>query len=220
MSARTLLACALGFAAFAFVSPAQAQGLSGAGGVYNVQRRIYYESAVYEQSGLWYGGAGTLRLGPLNLGLSGLMGNLTSNGGAATADVKVRNTVATLHLAVGPWIEIGVQGEARRFEGDAGVTLWKLLGGNARLEPGLGIEGLRGVVDVSMLPASSVSGGPELKTAIQASVGASLRPRSFPLTLQLAYRFERYDIAASGSAPERYEQFRGVVAEVGLHIGR
>lgn len=41
-----------------------------------------------------------------------------------------------------------------------------------------GIEGLRGVVDVSMLPASSVSSGPKLETAIRASVGATLRPRS------------------------------------------
>jgi hypothetical protein len=51
-------------------------------------------------------------------------------------------------------------------------------------------------------------------------VGASFVPRGSLLVFRIAYRFERFDIAATGASPERYEQFRGVVAEVGIRLGR
>jgi hypothetical protein len=199
---------------------ARAQSLQGAGGGFNVQRRIYYSNAVHEQTGLWYGGAGAVRLGPLRVGVSGLMGTLSGDSGTANADVKVRTTAVTAHFAVAPGVLLGIQLEARRFEADAGITVWRLIGANARLEPGLGLAGLRALVDVAVLPASSVSNGPKLKVAIQATVGASFRPARSPITFRLGYRFERYDIAATGASPERYEQFRGLIAEAGLSLGR
>jgi hypothetical protein len=199
--------------------PVAAQGIAGDAAGFNVQRRVYYQGAVYEQTGLWYGASGAARLGPVRLGLRGLFGSLTG-GGAQSPDVTVRATTVTLDFAIAPWGMLGAQAEARRFESDAGVVMWKLLGGNVRLEPGLGLAGLKGVADVSLLPASSVSGGPSLAMAVQATVGVGYSPGRSGLELRLGYRFERYDISASATSPERYEQFRGIVAEAGIRLGR
>jgi len=198
---------------------AAAQPLNGFGQAFNVERRVYYHGAVYQQTGLLYGAIGEVRLGRLQLGVSSLMGT-ASGGGAASPDMQIRTTAVSLRYAAAPWIALGVQAEARRFESDAGVTMWRLIGGNARLEPGLGIAGLRGIADVAILPASSVSGGPSLQTAMQAAIGVGFAPAGSPLDLRVVYRFERYDIAASGTSPERYEQFRGIVAQAGIRIGR
>jgi hypothetical protein len=206
--------------ALALPVAARAQSLQGVGGGFNVQRRIFYQDAVHEQTGMLVGGSGSLGLGPLRLGVSGVMGTLKSTEGSAAADVKVRSSAVRVQYALAPGIAVGVQAEARRFEADAGVTVWRLIGVNARLEPGLGLAGLRALADVSVLPASSVVNGPKLKMALQATVGASFAPRGGPLVLRIGYRFERFDLEATGASPERYEQFRGLVVEAGLSLGR
>jgi hypothetical protein len=204
---------------------AVAQGLQGGAGGFNVQRRVFYENAVLEQTGFLVGGSGALGLGPIRLGVSGVMGTLKAASGASggtstAADVKVRSTAVRVLFAAGPSLAVGVQAEARRFEADAGVTMWKLVGANVRFEPGLGRPGLRALVDASMLPASSVVNGPKLKMALQATVGASFSPRGSPLAFRIGYRFERFDLDATDSSPERYEQFRGLVVEAGIRLGR
>ena len=215
MRRRLLVALALG----TLPLPAAAQALSGGAAGFNVQRRVFYQGAVYQQTGVWYGAAAAARLGPVRLGLSGLFGSL-GGGGTQSPDVTIRATTVTLHLAVAPWMLVGAQAEARRFEADAGVTSWRLIGANVRAEPGLGLPGLTGLADVSVLPASSVSGGPSLKMAVQATVGVGFAPAGSHLAFRLGYRFERYDISASGASSERYEQFRGIVVEAGVRLGR
>lgn len=197
-----------------------AQGIAGDAGVFNIQRRLSYQGGVYEQTGVAVGAAGAARLGPVALRVSGLFGTLKGDGGALNPDVKVRTTAVRLEFAVQPWLALGAVAEARRFEADAGITTWKLFGAAARLEPGLGLPGLRGLADVAVLPASSVAGGAKAKTALQTTVGVSYRPARSPFEVRLGYRFERYDFDASGSGPARNEQFRGVVAEAGLRLGR
>lgn len=197
-----------------------AQGIAGDAGAFSMQRRLSYQSAVYEQTGVALGGTGTARLGPMALRVSGLFGTLKGDGTAANPDVKLRTTAVRLEVVVRPWLALGVVAEARRFEADAGVTTWKLFGAAARLEPDLGLAGLRGLADVAMMPAASVAGGPKAKMALQAIVGVSYQSPRGPLHLSIGYRFERYDFDVSGVSPERYEQFRGIVAEAGLRIGR
>jgi hypothetical protein len=197
-----------------------AQGIAGDAGAFNIQRRLSYQGGVYEQTGVAVGAAGAARLGPVILRVSGLFGTLKGDGGALNPDVKVRTTAVRLEVAVQPWLALGAVAEARRFEADAGVTTWKLLGAAARLEPGLGLPGLRGLADVAVLPAASVAGGAKAKMALQTTVGVSYRPARSPFEVRLGYRFERYDFDASGSGPARNEQFRGIVAEAGLRLGR
>ena len=199
---------------------AAAQGIAGGAGAFNIQRRLSYQGAVYEQTGVAVGAAGAVRLGPVALRVSGLFGTLKGDGSALNPDVKVRTTAVRLEVAAQPWLALGAVAEARRFEADAGVTTWKLLGIGVRLEPGLGLPGLRGLADVAVLPASSVAGGAKAKTALQGTVGVSYQPAGSPFEVRFGYRFERYDFDASGSSAVRYEQFRGVVAEAGLRLGR
>jgi hypothetical protein len=200
-------------------APALAQQVRGFGQAFNVERRIYYRGAVYQQTGLWYGAAGSAALGPIQVGVSSFMGT-AAGGGTASPDIKVRTTAVTVHYQVASWMALGVQAEARRFDSDAGATIWRMIGASARLEPGLGVAGLRGIADVSVLPASSVSGGPSLDMAVQATVGLAWAPSEGPVDLRLGYRFERYDIAGAGATPARYEQYRGVSAGVGIRLGR
>jgi hypothetical protein len=212
---------ALLLAAALFPAAARAQRLTLTAGGFNVQRRVYLQNSVLEQTGVWIGGGGMASLGKLRLGVSGLMGTFKGKGNdPANAEVKARTTAVTLQVAFTPALMAGVQAEGRRFEADAGVTSWRLIGGRVRFEPSLGIPGLRGLADVAILPASSVSNGPSIKTALEATVGVSLAPPRSPLLLRLAYRFERFDVAAEGLAAERYEQFRGLVVEGGVRLGR
>ena len=60
--------------------PAVAQGFAGDVGACNIQRRLSYQSVVYEQTGVALGAAGTVRLGPVQLRLSGLFGTLKGDG--------------------------------------------------------------------------------------------------------------------------------------------
>jgi hypothetical protein len=211
---------AAGVLVLAPVRTAAAQGLAGDVGAFNVQRRLSYQSAVYEQTGVAVGLAGTAHLRFVQLRVRGLFGTLKGDGTAANPDVKLRTTTAALEFAVSPWLGLGALAEARRFEADAGITTWRLFGALARLEPGLGLPGLSGLAEFALLPAGSVSNGPKTKAALQFLVGVSYRVPRSPLQVRLGYRFERYDFEASGLSPERYEQFQGVVAEAGLRLGR
>lgn len=199
---------------------AVAQGIAGDVGVFNIERRIFYQSASYEQTGVALGAAGAVRLGPVSLRLRGLFGTLKGDGSALNPDVKLRTTAATLEFAVQPWITIGAALEARRFEADAGISTWKLLGAAVRLEPALGLPGLRGLAEGAFLPVGSSSNGPKTTVAFRFQVGVTYQPARSPFQARLGYRFERYDFEASALAPERYEQFGGIVAEVGLRLGR
>lgn len=199
---------------------AAAQGIAGDVGAFNIQRRLFYQSAVYEQTGVAIGAAGAVRLGPVSLRLRGLFGTLKGDGSALNPEVKMRTTAAALEVTVQPWLALGAIAEARRFEADAGVSTWRLLGATVRAEPALGLPGLRGLAEGVFLPAGSSSNGPKTKVAFQFLVGVSYQlPRS-PFRARVGYRFERYDFAASGLAPERYEQFRGIIAEAGVRLGR
>jgi len=217
---RSATSLAVTLAAILLPCAAHAQRLSVAADGFNVQRRVFLQNAVVEQTGMWIGGSGTVRLGKLRVGLSGLMGTLKGDGTPANPEVKARATALTVGIAFTPALTVGAQMEARRFDADAGTTSWRLIGGRARLEPGLGIPGLRGLADLAVLPASSVSGGPSLKMALETTVGLSFRPSRSVFQARLAYRFERFDIGAQGLAGERYEQFRGLMVEAGIGIGR
>lgn len=217
---RASASLALVVAALLIPGAAGAQLLSLTGGGFNVQRRVFLQDAVVEQTGIWIGGSGTVRFGKLRVGLSGLMGTLKGSGSVASPDIKARATALTVGIAFVPGVTVSAQVEARRFDADAGITSWRLIGGRVRLEPGLGIPGLRGIADVAVLPASSVSGGPSLKMAMETTVGLTFSPSRSALQARLAYRFERFDVGAQGLGGERYEQLRGLTAEVGLRLGR
>lgn len=217
---RASVSLALVVVALLVPGAASAQWLSLTGGGFNVQRRVFLQAAVIQQTGMWISGSGAVRLGKLRIGLSGLMGTLKGDGSPSNPAIKARATALTLGIAFTPAVTVSAQVQARRFDADAGITSWRLIGGGVRFEPGLGIPGMRGLADLAVLPASSVSGGPSLKMAVETTVGLTYNPARSALQARLAYRFERFDIGAQGLAGERYEQFRGLMVEVGVRLGR
>lgn len=212
----TVLAAALPLAP----SRAVGQVLHGSAGSFAVQRRFSYRGEVSEQAAVLYGGEGSVRVGPVRLGVSGLAGTFGADSMAPVSAVQVRTTAVTLHVAVSRDLLLGVRAEGRRFAADAGVTLWTLVGPDVRFEPELGLTGLRGLVDVGLLGSSSVRGGARMSSAVQTTLGATYSPAGTPLQVVLAYRFERYDIEASPVSAVRLEQFRGLVVEAGVQFGR
>ena len=202
-------------------SSALAQQLSGAGLAYNVQHRVLFQGSVHERTGFWFGGEGAVRLGRLRFGVAGLLGKLSGDSSAANPDADVRATSVTLHVAAAPSVLLGMELEARRFASDVGTTTWRLIGGNARAGAGLGLPGLEGTIDVSYFASASVLGGEaRISPAFRGTVGASYQSPRGPIIVQLGYRFERFDFERSGSGPVRKEQFRGVLAGIGLRLGR
>jgi len=212
----TALAAALSFAP----SPAAGQVLHGSASSFAVQRRFSYRGEVGEQAAVFYGGEGSVRVGPVRFGVSGLAGTFPADSLAPVSAVQVRTTAVTLHVAVSRDLLLGARAEGRRFSADAGVTLWTLVGPDVRFEPEFGLTGLRGLVDVGLLGSSSVRGGPKMSSAVQTTLGATYSPPGTPLQVVLAYRFERYDIGATRRGAERLQQFRGLVLEAAVHVGR
>jgi hypothetical protein len=213
---------ALALAAALGGAPERAVGqvFEGSVGAFAVQRRFAYRGEVTEQAALFFGGEGSVRVGRLRLGVSGLSGTLPADSLAPVSEVRVRSTALALHVAVSRDIQLGVHAEGRRLVADAGVTYWKLVGPDVRFEPQFGIAGLRGFVEVGVLGSSAVRDGPRMSSAVQTTLGATFAPPGTPLQVVLAYHFERYDIAATRYGAERLEQFRGLVFNIGVRHRR
>lgn len=202
-------------------APLEAQSLSGASLVYNVEDRVLYRGAVEQQSGVWIGGEGALQMGVLHLGVVGLFGTLRGGDPLVNPDQTVRASSVTLSLAPVRGLLVGAEAEARRFSSDAGTTTWRLLGVHARSATGLGITGLAGTAEASYFISAQVIGGADrLNPALRATLGVAYQSPRGPLQIHLGYRFERFDFEVAGAAPARQRQFRGVVAGLGLRLGR
>jgi hypothetical protein len=182
---------------------------------------VLFAGTVSERTGVFVGGQGAVSLGPIRLRVSGFMGTLGAGADAATPETKLRSTSAALMLRVAPWAELGAEVEGRRFDADAGATVWKLYGAALRLTPPMGGAGLRGFADVSFFPLATAAPLEEsISPAFRGTVGVSFAPGG-KIEARLGYRFERFDFAALGSGgTPRLEQFRGIVAGLGLRIGR
>ena len=201
--------------------PVWGQGLRLTGSVlgHRVEYRMRYQGVVEEQTGTWVGGELRARLGSVVLRVGTVTGSLSGGTGVADVTRTVRSTLLEAGLQRGEWLQLLASGEARRFETDAGVTTWGLLGGTVRLTPELGFRGLRALVGVSLFPVRKTSSGAEMQAATRTEAGFVWAPSRNGLQVSLVYRFDRYDFAPSGASAARLEQFRGVMLGVGLSLG-
>ncbi len=207
-------------------SPLRAQQVGGAALVYNVQHRVLYGGAVREQTGMWLGAEGWVRTGRFQVAVRGLMGKLSGTADPANPERDVRASSLALLLQAAPWVEVGAEAEARRFESGASVAVWRLIGPVVRFRVDLGIPGLEAHADGSYFAAASVAGGTSIQPAARAAVGVRFAAPAAPVYASVGYRFERFDVAATGgggalgASADRLEQFRGVVAGIGVRLGR
>ena len=216
--AHALLVVAL--AAAAAPAPLRAQRVDLAATSYTLHRRLGYHDGVYDQNGPAYGGAGSVQLGRFRLSASGWTARLAAADGAPNGDAQVRTTAVALHVQVSSALLLGYRVENRRFASDAGVSLWQLRGPDILLEPDLGLTGLTGVAEVNLLSAGAVRDGPPMDVALQTTMGVTYTPPRSRFHARVAYRFERYDIAADANDALRLEQFRGLIVELGYGAGR
>lgn len=196
--------------------PLFAQGLSGEVLLYGVEHRVLYQGVVREQRGTWLGAGVALRYRALRIGFSGLSGGLSGDPDSANPDRRVRSSSLSARVEAASWLEVGIDAEARRSEANRVATLWRLAGPGVRVATAIGPPGLTGSAELTYFAARSVTGGPDLGTALRGAVGMSYAPPGRPVRLSFGYRFERFDDRSVGGSAQRLEQFRGVALGVGF----
>jgi hypothetical protein len=206
----------------AITAPLPAQSLAGSATAYPVTRRVSYLGIVREQTGTWIGAEGSVSLGKVALGLGGFLGKVSGDPDPTTnPDLDMRVSDLWVAFRAMPWLDLGGTLEVRRQESSVGVNSWRLIGPTARATPGLGVSWLTGLAEVTyFVSASDVGSGAGISPALRATFGAAYAPPPGHFELRVAYRFERFDFAAVGINPARLEQFSGVLARVGLKVGR
>lgn len=216
MSCRPL--ASLGMTVLMSAQAVRAQSVEGVVGGYMVQSHVLFTNARMEQTGQWLGGEGTLRVGRGRVTLAGAIGSLNGDDDALHPDRKGRSTALIGGIQALPWLALGAGAEARRFDTDVGVTIWRLVGANVRITPALA-SALEGLVDVTWWPSATAIEGDKISLALRTIIGADYRVANGPVRIRLAYRFERFDFEEqSGSA--RLEQFRGATLGAVVRLGR
>lgn len=196
--------------------PAAGQTLRAGATVFNAQHRVSVGGAVSDRNGVFFGGGGAVRLGPVELGVSSLMGSLGASDDSANGEATVRSTTVALLVRAAPWLALGGEAEARRFDSDGGASSWVLLGGAVRVSPPMGVAGLNGLIEVSFFASATAKPqNQSIAPAMRGTVGISYAAGG-PLELRLGYRFERFDFAEETAGAPRLEQFRGIIAGVGF----
>jgi hypothetical protein len=185
--------------------------------------RIRFGSDLEEQSGFWYGGQGSLRIGPVALGGRGLLGTLDTSGassyGSGAGERKVRLSAVWVRFTPRRWLALGPEAEARRYESNLSNIVVRLVGGTLQLAPDFG-SGLAGIAEIAYFPSTKISSTDKLKLVVRGEFGFRYAPPWGPLVLQVVYRFERYDFEETSQAPPRLEQLSGVLAGVGVRFAR
>lgn len=199
-------------------TPGSTQELRGSTSGLIVQRRVSYLGTVDEQTGFWVGVEGSVKLGKVTIGASGLFGSLAGATDAlATPDLAARASSLFIGTTLSHWLDVSAVAEAQRYQSDVGVTVWRLIGPRLRLTPELGLPGLEASAALTYFASASVIGGTErLSPAVRAVVGTNWAPTRLPFVLRMSYRFERFDFGAVGTDPARLEQFSGL--ELGVDI--
>jgi hypothetical protein len=196
---------------------ASGQSIEASASTLTVQSHTRFANAVMEQTGQWVGGSAAVRLGQVRVGLNAAMGSLSGDDDVAHPDRKGRTTNLVFQLAPKPWLAFGASAEARRFDSDVGISVWRLIGGSVSLTPTLVPNVLDADVDVSVGPAATVIEGEKIALAMRTVVGSTYWMAQGRAGVRLAYRFERFDFDGDATTA-RLEQFRGATLGVVVRL--
>lgn len=214
MSRRLRILTLLALAPFAGVGAARAQRFEGSASIQQLTYKYKDDVGSDRLKGMFFGASASVFLGPVRLGLSGFTGQLS--GGTALAPRSLRQTAANIGLRPAPWIEVGIEAQARREAVDTSVVLQRLGGVFTRFAADLGTNGLQGTAELALFPIRSASGIEPLNAAMRAGVGVRYAPFGSPLTLELGYRMFRLDHKSPDTGAVRLEQDESLVFAVGL----
>lgn len=140
-------------------------------------------------------------------------------GGQLDADDIARDdrTVGEIGARAGmratPWLALVASATVRGVDAAPAVQRWTQFGAGAELRLGFADGLLHSVVEMSLLPRVSVSGGADPDIGLRSGVGLRLEHRRLQATL--AYSVERYAFPAESGADSRREQLSGLQLGVG-----
>lgn len=218
-------AAVAGAAALLMATALQAQvapfGLEGSGLAYNAQLVVRYQGELQKQTGTLLGASGSAQAGPITLIVGGFTGTLRPSAATPSNPGRsARTTWVGLYVRPAPFIAVGGEAEARRYETAVGTAWVRLIGVSASVTLPTGVPRLAGTASLDYLPLSSASGSDTLSVAVRGTFGLSYSPAALPILVHVAYRIERFDFKAVGGQPRRLEQLDGIVVGAGLRIGR
>ena len=207
---RTLLSGPRLFVALLAAAPFAlgAQTFEASVSTFMVQSNILFTNTRAEQTGQWFSAEGAVRFGKLRASMASAMGSLGGDSSLVNPDRDGRSTILTAQLQATSWLAVGPTAEARRFDSDAGIVVWRLIGLNAYMTPAVVSNVLTGLIDVSFWPAATIVEGDKMGLAFRTIAGATYHLAGGKAGIRLAYRFERFDFDSQGAAA-RLEQFRG-----------
>ena len=210
--------CPLVLAAAATLAGAgtlHAQRFEGAVTGEHLTYRLRGDAGGVQQSGMMLGAGGSALLGPVRLALRGQTGSLGAVEGVFAAR-SLRITTLNAGVQLAPWLEAGIEAEARREAVDTSVVLQRFGGAYGRIVTNLGAAGLQGTASLAFFPATSSTNTDPVGVAARAGVGLRYAPANSPVVLQLGYRFFRIDPKAATTAVPRLEQDEGLVFGIGI----
>jgi hypothetical protein len=147
------------------------------------------------------------------------MGSLSGGPEDLRPDTRGRLSALTADARVMPWLGLGLTAEAKRFQSDAGINVWRLIGGTIHLVPVASPGGFETYAEVTYWPSASFINGPAMSMAMRATLGGVYMPNNRRVGLRIAYRFERFDFEGEGD-DLRLEQFRGAMIGAVLRMSR
>jgi hypothetical protein len=194
---------------------ARAQRFEGTASVQQLTYKYKDDVGPDRLKGTFFGASGSVYLGVVRLGISGYTGQL--NGGATLAPRSLRATALNAGFKPAPWIEVGLEAQARREAIDTSVVLQRLGGVYSRLALDLGTNGLQGTAEMALFPFRSETNIDPVNVAMRAGIGLRYAPFNSPVMVELGYRMFRLDHKAPTTGAMRLEQDESLVLSLGLH---
>lgn len=201
--------------AAATAQAAHAQHIEGRVGVQRMTYSLSDNGAQGHLTGTILGGAVTLQLGTLHLGIAGQTGQL-AGGYSVLTPRDLRSTTLNAGIQAAPWLELGAMAVARREAQDTSVILQRLGGAYVHITPMLGYGDMQGLVDLAYFPLTSVANVDNPRFGLAAGIGVRFAPANGPVLLQISYQLFRIDHQAETGPTPRLEQTQGLTLEVGL----
>ncbi len=186
---------------------AAGQRLTGAAGVSSVEHRVDAGYGLEISRGpLFHAGIRAVITGPWTVGLEGMAGTLSAEGGDASSR-DVSELRGTLGFRATSWLRLEAGYGTRMYSAPIGSQRWNSASLAAEGSLSFANERLAGTGRVAWLPIVTVSDleSPDLAFAVAA--GVEYRPGAFAFSL--SYWLERYDFPAAAGVL-RSEQLSGL----------
>lgn len=189
------------------------------GAVAQVQNNALVGTRNETVSGTWFGATLEVTLGPVALEFRNLMGSLSPGDNSAALAANGGEIVGLVRIQPTSMIALEGSYTLRRTVAVRGDPLdWKMPAAGVVFALPLGTNALRAYFKGIYSPGVRVTARTTPHLGIAAEAGIRAQPRHVPISLNLYYRFERFDFPAPTTT--KVEQFDRLVVEFGFRLGQ